>query len=186
MKLYSGIITLIVVISSNSFAQDMASLNSTLPVNDESKLISFEKVLEVPEVKKNEIFDRAMNWISAYYKNPTDVIRERNPDAGKILCKARFKIFNEPNKDGIATDAGVIQYTLTLQFKDGKYKYEITEFNWKQLSYYPIERWLNTSSPSYNKAYEYYLLQVNDYSFKTIADLEKNMAIKKKEKKENW
>lgn len=167
-------------------AQELASAAQTLPTNAETKLINYEKVVEVPETKKNELFERAIMWATEFYKNPADVIREKNPDAGKIVCKARFKISNEKNKDGVATDAGVVQYTLTLLFKDGKYKYEVTEFNWKQLSYYPVERWSETSSQTYNPAYAYYLRQVDDYTLRTIADLEKNMAMKKKEKKNDW
>lgn len=162
----------------------VASFN--LPVNDETKLITYDKVVEVAETKKVDLFERAVNWINSYYKNPTDVVREKNPDAGKIVCKARFKISNEPDKTGFATDAGVVQYSLTLLFKDDKYKYGVSQINWKQLSYYPVERWMDASSPSYNKSYNWYLKQVDEQLKNILADLEKNMAVKKKEKKEDW
>ena len=157
-----------------------------LPVDEETKLITYDKVVDVPETKKNDLFDRAVNWINAYYKNPTDVVREKNNDAGKIVCKARFKISNQPDKSGFSTDAGVVQYTLTLLFKDNKYKYGLSQINWKQLSYYPAERWMDTTSPSYSTSYSWYLKQVDDQLKNILAELEKNMALKKKEKKEDW
>lgn len=156
------------------------------PVNEETKLITYEKVVTVEETKRDEIFERAVLWANTFYKNPTDVIREKNPEAGKIVCKARFKISNPPDKEGFATDAGVVQYTLTILFKDFKYKYEITEINWKQLSYYPIERWMDSTSPSYNKSYAHYLQFTDEKVKEILADLEKNLANKPKKEKKDW
>lgn len=159
------------------------------PIDNETKLITYDNVValtDIKESKKDDLYNKALAWANAFYKNPTDVIREKNQESGKIICKARFKIQNEKDKSGFASDAGVVQYTLTLMVKDGRYRYQISAFNWKQLSYYPIERWLDSSSPSYNPSYAYYLIQVNDYAYSLIADLEKFMAMKKKEKKDDW
>jgi hypothetical protein len=159
------------------------------PIDNETKLITYDKVVTLPDLKeskKEDLYNKALAWANAFYKNPTDVIREKNQEAGKIVCKARFKIQNEKDKTGFASDAGVVQYTLTIMVKDGRYRYHISNFNWKQLSYYPIERWLDASSPSYNPSYAYYLIQVNDYAYNLIADLEKFMAMKKKDKKDDW
>jgi hypothetical protein len=170
-----------------ALSQDMASAgHAAPPVSDETKLINYEKIVEVADTKQDELFQRAVHWINAFYKNPGDVVREKNQDAGKILCKARFKIFNPPDKKGFVSDAGVVQYTLTLLFKDGKYKYQLTEFNWKQLSYYPAERWMNTGSPTYSPSYPHYLAQIDDFATKAMADLEQTLAVKKKEKKSDW
>ncbi|MCC6384637.1 MAG: DUF4468 domain-containing protein [Bacteroidia bacterium] len=156
------------------------------PINEDTKLITYDKIVSLPEMKKYELYDKALLWVNLFFKNPTDVLRERNQEVGKIVCKARFKIKNEQDKKGFASDAGVIQFTLTFQFKDGRYRYTISEFNWKQLSYYPIERWFDSSSPSYNPAYAYYLIQVNDYTYDMSASIEKFMVARKKEIKENW
>ena len=157
-----------------------------LPINDETKLITYEKVVEVPETKKDDLFERAVQWVNAFYKNPGDVLREKNPNEGKLFIKARFKISNPPDKTGFATDAGVIQYSLTLLFKDNKYKYTLTGINWKQLSYYAVERWMDKNSQTYDPKYPYYLTEVDENARKILADLEQNMAVKKKEKKEDW
>ncbi|HKR04873.1 MAG TPA: DUF4468 domain-containing protein, partial [Bacteroidia bacterium] len=120
-----------------------------MPVNTETKLISYNKVVPVDSIDKNELYQRALNWANTFYKNPTDVIREKDPAAGKIVCKHRFKITNPPRKDGFVKDAGLVIYTLSLQFKDGRYKYDLTEINWKTISYYPIEKWMDTKANGY-------------------------------------
>lgn len=159
------------------------------PIDNETKLITYDKVVsltDLKESKRDDLYNKALAWANAFYKNPNDVIREKNQESGKIVCKARFKIQNEKDKSGFASDAGVIQYTMILMVKDGRYRYQLSAFNWKQLSYYPIERWLDASSPSYSPSFAYYLIQVNDYAYSLIADLEKFMAMKKKEKKDDW
>ncbi len=159
------------------------------PIDNETKKITYDKIVTITDPKesrKDQLFNKAIAWAQSFYKNPTDVIREKNADAGKIVCKARFKIMNKPDRSGFASDAGVVQYTLTLLVKDGKYRCQLTDFNWKQLSYYPIERWLDSSSPSYTPSFAYYLIQVNDYAYRLIDELERFMTAKKKEKKDDW
>lgn len=182
MKVIKNIITLLIFLNSVSvYAQNK------LPVNPESKLISYNKVVATEGIDKNELFKRAINWVNTFYNNPNDVLREKDSIMGKIVCKPRFKISNEPDKTGFVKDAGNVQYTLTILFKEGRYKYDLTDINWKQLSYYPIERWLDTKAQNYSKEYPYYLKQVEANSIKTLADLEKAMTLpSKKVKKDDW
>ncbi len=183
--LFSAALWLALVTAGAVQAQDLAQAG-TLPIDGESKLISYEKIVDVADTKKSDLFERAVTWINDFYPNPADVVREKNPEMGRILCKARFKIFNPADKNGVTTDAGVVQYTLTLLFKDGKYKYKFTEFNWKQLSYYPAERWMDTTSPTYQEVYAKYLGQIDEYTAKASAELQATLAVKKREKKSEW
>lgn len=144
-----------------------------LPIDESTKLITYTKVIDVPNQTKEVLFDRVLTWAKGYYKNPTDVLREQNKEEGKIVCKARYKISNPTDKKGFASDAGLIQYTLTLLFKDGKIKYTLSEINWKQTSYYPCEKWMDTSSQYYKTEFEYYLEQLNSNTNEILKSLEK-------------
>ncbi len=157
-----------------------------MPIDSVSKLITYTEVVQVQGVKPNEFYKRAFDWANSYYKNPGDVIRERNPAEGKIVIKARYKIYNEPNKQGTVTDAGDVLYTLTLQFKDGRYRYELTRFNWQQLSAYAAERWMDTSSPSYDSSYAHYLKQTDDKAKELIASLKQKMGQADAKPANNW
>ena len=86
----------------------------------------------------------------------------KNAEEGKLLIKARYKIYNEADKKGVITAAGDVMYSLTINIKDGKYRYEITKINWQQTSMFPIERWKDTASSSFNSAYPYYLKQTDE------------------------
>ncbi len=158
-----------------------------MPVNEETKLFSYSKVVEVQGMDKGSLYDKAFAWLSAYYKNPADVLREKDRDAGNMIIKARFKISNPVDKkSGVAKDAGDVQYTLKLEFKDGRFRYNLTEINWKQLSYFPAEKWLDTKNQYYSPNWNYYLKQTDDSCNKIVANLEQAMTAVIKEKKDEW
>ena len=83
--------------SISTFAQTNKS-TVKLPIDDNSKLISYNKVIDVTNQSKDSLFNRVLLWAKSYYKNPYDVIREQRIEEGKIICKARYKISNPPDK----------------------------------------------------------------------------------------
>lgn len=165
-------------------AQD--NQKAKLPIDETTKLISYVKIQEVNNASKDSLYDKAMNWCLTYFVNPNDVIREKDKEKGTVTCKARFKIMNPADKKGFATEGGSVMYTLKLLFKDGKYKYEFTEFNWKQASYYPCEKWMDASNQYYKPEFEYYLSQI-DVKVKEISiAFAKAMMMKAPPKKDDW
>ncbi|HQW00039.1 MAG TPA: hypothetical protein PLZ91_06925, partial [Bacteroidia bacterium] len=91
------------------------------------------------------------------------------------------------DKNGVKSDGGVTQYTITVAAKEGRFKYEITEVNWKQLSVYPAERWMDTKSTSYAPVYNEYLQQLDKTALEVIASLKKAVTEAKAVKnKDNW
>ena len=83
---------LILMLYCRSYAQEVKA--PKMPVNEETKIFSYSKVVEVQGMDKGSLYDRAFAWLSAYYKNPADVLREKDRDAGSMIIKARFKISN--------------------------------------------------------------------------------------------
>ena len=105
---------------------------------------------------------------------------------GTIAGKARFKIYNPADKSGLRTDAGNVEYSVSLGCKDGRFRYTITDINWKQASYYPIERWEDTTAQSYTKRYLYYLEETDSLIFEIRKNLESFMKTSPAEKKDDW
>lgn len=156
-----------------------------LPIDEQSKLITYTNVVEV-NGPKTELYNRALSWANTFYKNPADVIREKDATAGKIVCKGRFKLMDEPDKKGFQKDQGNVQYTLTIEAKEGKYRYKLSELNWKQTSYYAAERWMDTKNQYYVKAWDFYLKYADENAKKIVADLEQAMKEGPKVKKDDW
>ena len=55
------------------------------------------------------------------------------------------------DKKGVESFDGMVAYTLTLNFKDGKFKYEISRIHWKQASYYDVSKWMDTKDQYYKE-----------------------------------
>ena len=182
MKIKLLVTTLIVAFSVGRINSQAVSY----PVDNDSKLICYTKVKELAGVSKNDIFDRALGWINSYFKNPADVLRENDKANGKLLCKARFKLMGEPDKSGFQKDQGNVQYSLIIEAKEGKYRYKLTEINWKQPSYFPVERWMDTKNQYYTKDWDWNLKYTDEQSHKIIAELEKYMSNPPKAKKDDW
>ena len=158
-----------------------------LPIDSITKLITYEEVITMTGITASVLYQRALEWFHLNYKNPTEVIRENDSIKFKIIGKPRFRISNPPDKTGFKSDGGQVQYTLTFSARDGRYKYEISEFNWKQASYYACERWYDTKSPYYTVAFNDYLDQVDKYTHELIANLKNALSKEKPVKdKDKW
>jgi DNA-directed RNA polymerase beta' subunit len=165
----------------------LANAQANYPIDADSKLITYKKVIEVAGTSKADFYNRALTWANAYYKNPGDVLREKDAVAGKIVIKARFKFFHQPDKKTqLATDAGDVMYTLTLEFKDGRFRYVLTNINWQQKSAFPIETWMDKKNQYYTETWDYYLKETDETVKKILADLEKNVSTPPKVKKDDW
>ncbi len=154
--------------------------NTAYPVDEETGLITYKDVVE--EIgNKEEFFNRAIGWINEYYKNPVDVTKVRDPKTGVIKGLHRFKI-KETNEDGLQTDAGVVQYRFLLEFKEGRYRYTLTEFVLRQSSKIPTEKWLNDADPKSKS----YLTQLDEFAQSWIKSLKKGMQPKVEKNDDDW
>jgi len=159
------------------------SFSQNFPIDEETKLITYTEVVKT-EGTADLLYSKAHRWFFSYYKNPHNIVKKS--ENLKIVARPRFKILNPPDKKGIQTMGGIVLYTFTVIFKDGRYKYTITNIEWKQSSKYPIERWMDKSAASYKKKYSYYLEQVDKEITKTLALFKANVSQNKKKAEEEW
>ena len=158
-----------------------------LPMDAITNKITYENVVDVPGKNATEIYQKIMDWFQGYYKNPGEVIRQNDTTKHEVTGKPRFRISNPPDKEGNKTDGGLVQYTITVAAKDGRFKYTLTDFNWKGISYYACEKWYDTALPSHTQAMDDYLLQTDNYAKTTVADLTNSIVNEKPVKnKDDW
>ena len=158
-------------------------LAQNLPVDSESKLITYSEVVST-EGSADALYSKGHKWFFSNYKNPNNVVKESGDH--KIVARPRFKILNPPDKKGIRTMGGIVLYSFTVIFKDGRYKYTITNVEWKQNSKYPVERWMDKSAASYKTKYEAYLQQVDAEINKTISKFKESVSKAPKKAEEEW
>lgn len=108
---------------SKCIIQDDVSSNTTkvpekLPMNETTKKVTFEEVIDIQGISKDVLYERAKNWIIKFTKN-TEFITDDKLN-GEITKKGSFsKMFGRESNEFI--------FVLTIQFKDNKYKYTLTD-----------------------------------------------------------
>ncbi len=165
--------------------KSFSSAQTSIPIDPESKQALIKDVVDVPGATKADLYDRTLAWITKFYPNPTGMVQSKNPETGEIIGKAQFKIIST-DKKGVVTNDGFVAYTITLNFKDGKFKYEITRIHWVQGSYYDISKWLNTKDPYYKPSYEGYIQQSMTYFENLKTELRKAVKSPPVKKKDDW
>lgn len=105
-------VVLLMTISFNSFGQ--------------SPLI-YSEVIKVDSVSKDELYNRSSSWFATVYNNSKAVIQLENKTEGQIIGKASMR-YTPTILNASGRTAGIINYTIKLFLKDGRYKYEITDF----------------------------------------------------------
>jgi hypothetical protein len=156
-----------------------------LPVDQTSGLITYQEVISV-EGSKDTLFNRCATWLHTFYANPWEVAKVRDQATGLIKIQHQFRVY-DVDENGLKTDAGMIIYSMKLEFKENKYRYTIDNLLLKTVSKYPIENWLDKSRPDYNEKYENYLKQIDSYfRDELIKSLKEGMLPPQKVKPDEW
>lgn len=154
-----------------------------LPVDPDSQKIMYRDVVQEPG-DPGYLYNKAIEWFNYYYANPTSILKIQDKVNGKIEGTGRMDIFYSDDK-GNKLNAGVIQYTIRLEFKDDRYRYTITDLNLKSASRFPVEKWLNRDDPAYNTQWDSYLYQVDTVMQRLTSTLVEKMK-PVEEKKDEW
>lgn len=98
-----------------------------LPINSSTGKITYSEVVAMKDsVSKNELFGRAKTCFVNLFKNSNKVIQNEDKENGIIIGKGNQRFYVKFM--GMNSDAGLMEFTLTIATKDGKYKYVITDF----------------------------------------------------------
>lgn len=101
-------------------------VNAPLPIDATTKLINFAKVVQAPGVSKDELYARGKALLAGIFQSGKDVVQTDDKNAGILVGKGAQTVF-VPNIFGgpVATR---LLFTAKLAVKDGRYKYELTNF----------------------------------------------------------
>lgn len=96
-------------------------------------------------ITKNELYNRAKLWFTNTFKDANKVLQVQDEERGQLVGKGKMK-YNTTIFAGSGTTSGYIGYTVNLFVKDGRYKYEITDFIHEGSSNTPFNMGLITDS----------------------------------------
>jgi hypothetical protein len=100
------------LITGSAFAQ--------LPIDADTRKFTYSEVVEISG-SQAELYARAREWFVHAYTNADDVIQMDEKESGQIIGKGKFSVY-------LSMNTRYIRHTVTIQVKDNKYRYTITNF----------------------------------------------------------
>jgi hypothetical protein len=164
-------------------AQEQSSLNMTQ--DEATGLITYKLVVE-EEGSKDTLFNRCSSWLHKFYANPWEATKVRDQATGLIKIQHQFRIYDYDDL-GNKSDAGLVMYNVKIEFKENRYRVVVDNFVLKQVSRYPVEKWLDRSAPDYDVKWESYLKQIDTFvSDELVKSLKESMKPGKPIVKDEW
>lgn len=91
------------------------------PKDDETGKYTYQGVAKVEGVDADVLYSRAKAWIATAYTSANDVIQLDDQEAGRIIVKGNFPFTALGNEFWI-------DHTLTVEIRDSRYRYTLTDF----------------------------------------------------------
>lgn len=98
-----------------------------LPVNSEGD-VEFTEVVSVGGLTSNQLYDNAKEWAAKTFYDYKAALQFEDDKSGKLIFKWASDIPGRKRNDNVVTEY-MIDYTIILECKDGRYRYKINQIN---------------------------------------------------------
>lgn len=102
--------------------------------NKGQEVFTFTDVVKIDSISKNELYNRAKLWFATTFNSSKDVLQIEDKDSGQLVGNSLFK-YSPTVFNASARTVGNIKFTIKIFVKDGRYKYEFTNFIHESNSY---------------------------------------------------
>ncbi len=104
----------------------------------EYEVKQYSEVVKVDSIlKKDQLYSLFMEWVAKNYVSANSVIQYQDKLEGKIIVKGLFKVYLNAPITNINEEAGYVSHTLSIQVKDGRFKYVIEDLFYDGNARYP-------------------------------------------------
>ncbi len=156
-----------------------------MPVSAITGLITYDEVVQ-QEGTKDDLFNRCSSWLHTFYPNPWEATKVRDQATGLIKIQHQFRVY-DTDEAGNKKEAGMILYSMKIEFRENRYRYVVDNFILKQVSKYPVENWLDKSRGDYSEKSMDYLSQINTFvTDELIRSLKEKMLPEEVIVEEEW
>jgi hypothetical protein len=92
-------------------------------------IIKYWDVVKVDGASKDDLYQRARLWYNNSFKSSKDVLQIQDKETGELAGKGNFKTYYQYRLLGSNQKQFLLaHFAINLFVKEGKYKYEITNF----------------------------------------------------------
>ncbi|QKZ15204.1 DUF4468 domain-containing protein [Spirosoma sp. KUDC1026] len=113
----------LLLLSVSYLSHAQGSLSDVMPVK--SGAVEYSDVVPVPSESKNQLFDKAKQWIVTYYPSATEALQLADKDGGMLIAKGSLYtpwLFNMTYRSD-----GYLNHAIILEIKDGRYRYTVND-----------------------------------------------------------
>lgn len=108
-----------------------------LPIDSITNKITYTEVVHTDSTLLTaDLFTLARIWFAETFRTSGAVIQMEDKQSGVLIGKAEVPILYKAL--GVTHDLQNVLFTLSIYFKDGRYKYEATDFIYQQKSPSPL------------------------------------------------
>jgi hypothetical protein len=158
----------------------LAFAQSTMPIDPKTEKITFRQVINTVG-SQDEVFNRIYsNFMNSYYKSPSTILQQN--DGRTLKGKHQFQL---DNGEEVKSKWPWITYYFTIEVREGRVRYTLTDFMQKTQSNHPCEEWMNKEEPLYQPIWDKYLEQISafaeDWAKQFVESLEPEKVIEEEE-----
>lgn len=163
------------------FFVTVAFAQSNLPIDSKTEKITFRKVIPT-EGSEDEVYNRIYSgFMNSYYKSPSTILQQN--DGRTMKGKHQFQL---DNGDPVKSKWPWITYRFTIEVREGRVRYTLTDFMQKTQSTHPCEEWMNKEDPLYQSVWDSYLDQIVDFGEDWGKQFEEKLVPEKVIEEEDW
>ena len=154
---------------------------SNLPIDARTEKICFRKVINTVGTQ-DEVFNRIYSqFMNTYYKSPSTILQQN--DGRTLKGKHQFQL---DNGDPVKSKWPWITYYFTIEVREGRVRYTLTDFMQKTQSNHPCEEWMNKEDPLYQPVWDSYLNQIAAFGEDWGKQFEEKLVPEKVIEEEEW
>ena len=154
---------------------------SKLPIDEKTKKITFRKVIQT-EGTEDEVFNRIYSrFMNSYYKSPASILQQN--DGRTMKGKHQFQL---DNGDPVKSKWPWITYRFTIEVREGRVRYTLTDFMQKTQSNHPCEEWMDKEDPLYQPVWDSYLNQIAAFAEDWGKQFEEKLIPEQVIEEEEW
>lgn len=167
-----------------------------MPVDSITELITYDSIIEQTDSYYDSLYLRAKRWVTAkWYADKKqkelvkvftdDVLYEKFKVKVKLPMRVRYNKFS-------SNEYGQVEFNLTMRFKDGKYKYHVSNMihllpetsDKKDINYVYLEFYMKSEKNVVN--YDRYLRAADAAVRKMVVDMTKAMREPVEVDEDDW
>lgn len=161
---------LLLLSNDGAFAQE--PLGGILPIKDGK--VTYTGVSPRDSLTADQLYLYTRRWVVDQYKSGKDVTQMDDPANKEVIARGWFPALW--NVTFYAPTEIQVWHTISIQCRDGRFKYEVTDFSIKWFVGAPYSTWYDSPIEEWNRAREKNVVKVYEQVHLKVAEMLRSLS----------